>query len=100
MGESELRAKIAKINKGTKIAVVPVSTEFGDEITAIGLPCAPYERATIELPEPFYASLEEFDGDTLWLRTKSYYCIKVAIADIRDVIPLNGDLLGTEPGTD
>lgn len=88
MSEDPLFEKISRIKKGRKFFVIPLSTNYGDEITAMGVPCSGINRAAIELPDPFHAELEDFDGDNIMIKTESYHCLKIALVDIRDVIPL------------
>ena len=88
MDEVQLRQKIIKMRKGERIAVIPQSKRYGDESTAIGVPCSSMESNPVELFEPFEAFLEEFDGEIIRLRTATFYCLKVSIADLMDAIPL------------
>ena len=88
MNEDELRKKISGIRLGARVAVIPLSTAYGDDINAVGVPCADGQRSSIEITEPFYARLENFDGENLWLRTRSYYCLKVNISDVKDIMIL------------
>lgn len=80
-----VRGKISKIRKGAKIYVIPFCAREGDKFTSIGVPCTNPARAAVELNKPFLAHLENFDGEVVWLRTQSYYCLKVGIEDIKDV---------------
>ncbi len=91
MEESQLREKIASIKKGAKVAIIPMSVSYGDHINAMGMPCGDGVRSGIELTEPFQAKLENFDGENLWLRTRSYYCLKVSISDLKDVMELTSE---------
>ncbi len=96
MDEKELLRLLTNIRKGSKVAVVPLSTAYGDDINAIGIPCGDGIRSSIELTEPFHAILENFDGENLWLRTKTYYCLKVSIGDVKDIIPLVNQAIDDE----
>ncbi len=89
MDELHLRRKLAHICKGQKVVVFPQSMKYGDESTAIGVPCSTYESNPVELFDPFEAFLEDFDGEVLKLRTNSLYCLKVALIDLADISDLS-----------
>lgn len=89
MDELHLRRKLAYINKGQKVVVFPQSMKYGDDSTAIGVPCSTHESNPFELYDPFEAFLEDFDGEILKLRTNSLYCLKVALIDLSDISDLS-----------
>ncbi len=84
--EKEIVLKARRIPKGSRIAVYPMSTIFGDIFTTYASNCFGLNEAPIELSQPFQATLEDFDGSFLYLRTDRFYCIKVDINEIRDIV--------------
>ncbi len=89
MDEVQLKRKLSRIKKGQKVLIIPQSIRYGDESTAIGVPCTTYESNPIELFDPFEAHFEEFDGEILKLRTDSVYCLQVALIDLSDIFDLS-----------
>lgn len=89
MDEVRLKRKLSKFSKGQKVVVIPQSIKYGDESTAIGVPCTTYESNPLELFDPFEAFFEEFDGEILKLRTDSIYCLQVALIDLNDIFDLS-----------
>lgn len=89
MEEARLRRKLAKFGKGQRVVVIPKSIKYGDESTAIGVPCTTYESNPVELFDPFEAYFEEFDGEIMKLRTESIYCLQVALIDLSDIFDLS-----------
>ncbi len=85
MEDEELRDKISKIRRGAKIYVTPYSIDDGDPFTSMGIPCTNPARSAVELPKTFLARLENFDGEVMWLRTQSFYCLKIGLGEIKDV---------------
>ena len=85
MEVEELRTKISKIRRGAKIYVTPFSIDDGDPFTSMGIPCTNPARSSVELGKSFLAHLENFDGEVLWIRTQSYYCLKLGIGEVKDV---------------
>lgn len=83
--------KVSGISKGTGVYIIPLSSSYGDDITAVGRNCASLSDSFTLLEEPFYGSLEEFDGDTLTLRTDFCYKLAVSIAELKDVIVSSRD---------
>lgn len=89
MERNGLRDRVAGIVRGVRVAVLPLSLLYGDEITAVGITCTGSDRELHELSEPFEAVLQDFDGETLTLMTKVHGCIQVSIGDLKDVIPFS-----------
>jgi len=42
----------------------------------------------IELSEPFQGVLEDFDGTYVYIRTDKYYCLKVDINELKNVVQM------------
>lgn len=42
----------------------------------------------IEMPEPFQAYFEDYDGTEITFRTDNEWCLKMSVADLKDVISL------------
>ncbi len=89
MDEKIFTQKILRMQKGSKVAIIPLSVDYGDSITAIGVPGSLSAENPVELKGPFEAFLEDFDGEVLRLRTPIHYCLKVSIADIKDIMLLS-----------
>ena len=89
MDEKIFTQKISGMQKGSKVAIIPLSADYGDSITAIGVPGSLSPENPVELKDPFEAFLEDFDGEVLRLRTPNHYCLKVSIADIKDITLLS-----------
>ncbi len=85
MERETLRGKIAGIRKGTKVQIIPMSMKAGDPFTAFGIPCSTPARKVHELDHPFYASLDNFDGEVIWISSEEYFCLKVPYEDLKDV---------------
>lgn len=86
--EKEIVLRARRIPKGSKVAVYPMSTLFGDMFTTYASSCSGLNSAPIELSQPFQAIMEDFDGSYLYLRTDQFYCIKVDINEIRDLVKM------------
>lgn len=89
MDEKRFAQKLSRMQKGSKVAIIPLSVDYGDDITAIGVPGSFSNESPVELKDPFEAYLEDFDGEVLRLRTPIHYCLKVSIADIKDIMVLS-----------
>ena len=89
MDEKRFTQKLSRMQKGSKVAIIPLSVDYGDDITAIGVPGSFSNENPVELKDPFEAYLEDFDGEVLRLRTPIHYCLKVSIADIKDIMVLS-----------
>ncbi len=85
--EKKIGNKISRMFKGAPVWIVPLSTKYGDDITAMAINCTTYSTSLIELSEPFRARLEDFDGQVLRIRNDHYYCLKIDVGDLKDIIP-------------
>ena len=73
---------------GQKIAVHPLSTRYGDILTAYGERCETFDLSPVSLDEPFQAEFLNFDGATITVRTDKYPCLKINISDLENIVPL------------
>jgi hypothetical protein len=73
---------------GQKIAVYPLSTRYGDILTAVAERCETFDLSPVFLDEPFQAEFLNFDGATITVRTDRYPCLKINISDLEDIVPL------------
>ncbi len=85
MDRENLRTKISGIRKGTKVQLVPMSMKNGDAFTAFGIPCSAPARKVFELDKPFYARLDNFDGESIWISSEEHFCLKIAYDELKDV---------------
>ena len=85
MNREALRSKISGIKKGTRVQIIPMSMKAGDAFTAFGIPCSSPARKVYELDKPFYANLENFDGESIWISSEEHFCLKIPYDDLRDV---------------
>ena len=76
------------LQKGVRLHVVPLSITHGDEITAIGINSTFSGESFVELNEPFQGNLEDFDGETVRMRTDQYYNLKFSVADVKSIMEL------------
>ena len=74
---------------GQKIAVYPLSTRYGDILTAYGERCETFDLSPVSLDEPFQAEFLNFDGSTITVRTEKYPCLKINISDLENIVPFN-----------
>lgn len=95
LNTEELRTKIYGIRKGAKVLVTPRMMEDREPYNAFGIPCGSGERKVVELAEPFYAYLENFDGEVVWIRTVEYFCLKISVEDLKEVSVLVNSPWGT-----
>lgn len=84
--EHPLVPKLSGVCKGTRLHIIPLSTDKGDEYTAVGRHCTGFGESVVLLSEPFSAQLEDFDGETLLVRTDFYYRLKVPISNLKNLI--------------
>ena len=73
---------------GQKIAIYPLSTRYGDILTAYGERCETFDLSPVSLDEPFQAEFLNFDGATITVRTDKYPCLKINISDLENIVPL------------
>ena len=74
---------------GQKIAVYPLSTRYGDILTAYGERCETFDLSPVSLEEPFQAEFLNFDGATITVRTDKYSCLRISISDLENIVPFN-----------
>lgn len=85
MNSEELRRKIKGIKRGDRVKIVPMSLKNGDPYTSIGIPCTTPARELYNLDQPFFATLDFFDGEIIWLSSEEHSCMKVHFDDLKDV---------------
>ena len=95
MFSGEVERRVRGLKKGEKIAIYPLSTRYSDPITAYARKCSPQfggggetDYPMIEMPEPFQAYFEDYDGTEITFRTDNEWCLKMSVADLKDVISL------------
>lgn len=86
--ENEIVGRLWRIPKGSKIAVYPLSTIYGDMFTAIAVICFGLEETSIELSEPFQGVLENFDGTFVYISSEKHHCLKIDVNELKDVVPM------------
>ena len=74
---------------GQKIAVYPLSTRYGDILTAYGERCETFDLSPVSLDEPFQAEFLNFDGATITVRTDKYPCLRISISDLENIVSFN-----------
>ncbi len=77
---------LSRLIKGSSVWIVPLSVKQGDENTAQALNCTSNSSSLIEMTEPFQAYIEDYDGRYLRLRSDRFYCLKMDIRGIKDLI--------------
>lgn len=85
--ERNIGKKLSSLYKGSPVWIIPLSSKYGDDITAMAMNCVSYSSSLIELAEPFRAHIEDYDGHFLRLRSDHYYCLRIDIGDLKDLIP-------------
>ncbi len=88
-----LVTRLEGVCKGTKVHIVPLSTAYGDEVTAMGMSLTGFGESIVMLSEPFVAHFEDFDGETLLLRSDFCYRLKLSIYDVKNLIISTSDQL-------
>ena len=86
--DDRLERIVRKLTPGQRIAVHPLSTRYGDILTAFGERCETFDLSPVSLEEPFQAEFLNFDGATITVRTDKYPCLKINISDREDIVPL------------
>lgn len=86
MEENVLKGKVSRISRGSKISVVPLSQGRGDPIDTMGLPCPGFGTGPVTFTETFFARLDNFDGEVMYVHTREHYCVKISIGHVRDVL--------------
>ena len=86
--DDRLERMVRKLTPGQRIAVHPLSTRYGDILTAYGERCETFDLSPVSLDEPFQAEFLNFDGTAITVRTEKYPCLKINISDLEDIVPL------------
>jgi hypothetical protein len=86
--DDRLERIVRKLTPGQRIAVHPLSTRYGDILTAYGERCETFDRSPVSLDEPFQAEFMNFDGATITVRTEKYSCLKINISDLENIVPM------------
>ena len=84
-----LEGIIRKLTPGQKIAVYPLSTRYGDILTAYAERCETFEVSPVSLDEPFQAEFLNFDGSTITVSTDQYPCLRINISDLENIVPFS-----------
>ena len=79
---------VRKLTPGQRIAVHPLSTRYGDILTAFGERCETFDLSPVSLDEPFQAEFLNFDGATITVRTDKYPCLRINISDLENIVPM------------
>ena len=84
--DDRLERIVKKLSPGQKIAVHPLSTRYGDILTAVAERCETFDLSPVSLDEPFQAEFLNFDGATITVRTEKYPCLKINISDLENIV--------------
>ena len=84
--DDRLERTVRKLTPGQRIAVHPLSTRYGDILTAYGERCETFDLSPVSLDEPFQAEFLNFDGATITVRTDKYPCLKINISDLENIV--------------
>ncbi len=87
--DDRLERIVKKLSPGQKIAVHPLSTRYGDILTAVAERCETFDLFPVFLDEPFKAEFLTFDGATITVRTDKYPCLRINISDLENIVPFN-----------
>ncbi len=85
--EKNIDSILSRLFKGSSVWIIPMSAKHGDENTALALNCTSNSSSLIEMSEPFQAYIEDYDGQYLRLRSDRYYCLKMDVRGLKDLIP-------------
>ena len=85
--EKNIDRTLSRLFKGSSVWIIPMNVKHGDEKTALALNCTSNSSTLIEMPEPFQAYIEDYDGQYLRLRSDRYYCLKMDVRWLKDLIP-------------
>lgn len=85
MKREEIKYKLFGMKRGEKIRITPMSTKNGDPFTTIAIPGFGPAKEHLEIHEPFFARLDSFDGETLWITSKEQSTLRVAYDDLKEV---------------
>ena len=86
--DDRLERIVRRLTPGQRIAVHPLSTRYGDILTAFGERCETFDLSPVSLDEPFQAEFLNFDGATITVRTDKYPCLRINISDLENIVPL------------
>ena len=86
-----LEGIIRKLTPGQKIAVYPLSTRYGDILTAYAERCETFELSPVSLDDPFQAEFLGYGGNSITVRTEQYPCLKIDISDLENIVPFGTD---------
>ncbi len=89
--DDRLEKIIRKLTPGQKIAVYPLSTRYGDILTALAERCETFDHSSVSMDEPFQAEFLNFDGTTITVRTDQYPCLKINISDLENIVLFSTD---------
>ena len=78
---------VRKLTLGQRIAVHPLSTRYGDILTAVAERCDTFDLSPVSLDEPFQAEFLNFDSTMITVRTEKYQCLRMNINDLEDIVP-------------
>ena len=78
---------VRKLTLGKRIAVHPLSTRYGDILTAVAERCETFDLSPVSLDEPFQAEFLNFDSTMITVRTEKYQCLRMNINDLEDIVP-------------
>lgn len=85
MKREEIKYKLSGIKRGDKIRITPMSTRNGDPFTTLAIPGFGPAKEHIEIHEPFFARLDSFDGETLWITSEKHSTLRLAYDDLKEV---------------
>lgn len=94
--EKNIGNKISKLYKGSSVWIIPLSARYGDDVTAMAINCLSFSTSLIEIAEPFQAYIEDYDGQFIRVRNSNYYCLKIDIGDLKDLIPCTETMKNSE----
>lgn len=89
--DDRLERLARRLVHGQRIAVYPLSTKYGDILTARAERCETFHFTPVSLEEPFQAEFLNFDGTTITVRTDQYPCLRINISDLENIVPFSTD---------
>ena len=85
--DDRLERIVRKLTPRQRIAVHPLSTRYGDILTAVAERCETFDLSPVSLDEPFQAEFLNFDSTMITVRTEKYQCLRMNINDLEDIVP-------------
>lgn len=85
MMEAECYRKLSLLQRGSKVILIPMNLARGDLFTTVGVPCSNENESPFEIRDPTEGLFEDFDGNSIKMRTPNYYSFKVSISEIKDL---------------